>query len=655
MGEPKPPPDGLQGPDASQGPPRRHRWPRRLGALALGLALICLAELILQLADYGGPTRLFLRVPEGRGAQTYVTNPLAFRPTFATNPIIRAQNSYPAPRPQRFPVQKAADAYRICVVGGSAAMGFPHRVNGSFPLFLQSILNTVCEGKQFEVVNAGVSAIGSYSVLERMDEVLTYGVDMVVVYCGHNEFYGAYGAGSAIPLSARRPVTLAQLWLRRRRLSMAMGDLLAAVLPEPPPADLKKRLIGIMPRRTDIRYGDKLYRRVRRNFRANLTGIVHAARRRGVPVVLCTLAVNLRDFPPLGSLHARGFSAGARTQWQDHVEAAGRFAQAGELEAAAVRLQAAADMAPGHAETHFRLAGCLDRLGRHEDAAEHYEAARNFDTVRWRAGGDYNEVIREVADAAGDDGVLSAHVAAYLGQQAEDGIPGADLFLEHVHLTLRGNFTIAEAVARTMGDSALAAGLGRWDWAQHRPFESYAAANGIDDLDRIIALSKVARLYEEGLSGGAATATGQAEALRRQVSELQAGLDAAQTAAMAQTELAFAGPPVPYDGLRMLLAKEYGERGEFRKALREVDKIQRYGAWQLDNRHYAGAFFTEGSILLKSRNPESAIKAARRALALDPHRPGPMRLLCGAYRMLGDHQAAERWEKKAAAAERTGR
>ncbi|MCK4375477.1 MAG: hypothetical protein KAX19_09115, partial [Candidatus Brocadiae bacterium] len=168
MGEPKPPLDGRQGPDASQGPPRRHRWLRRLGGLALGMALICLAELILQLADYGGPTRLFRRVPEGGGAQSYVTNPLAFRPTFAANPIIRAQNSYPAPRPQRFPVQKGADTYRICVVGGSAAMGFPHRVNGSFPLFLQSILNTVCEGKQFEVVNAGVSAIGSYSVLERM-------------------------------------------------------------------------------------------------------------------------------------------------------------------------------------------------------------------------------------------------------------------------------------------------------------------------------------------------------------------------------------------------------------------------------------------------------------------------------------------------------
>jgi hypothetical protein len=44
---------------------------------------------------------------------------------------------------------------------------------------------------------------------------------------------------------------------------------------------------------------------VHRNFRANLEGILDVGEQAGVPIVLSTVAVNLKDFAPLAALPAR--------------------------------------------------------------------------------------------------------------------------------------------------------------------------------------------------------------------------------------------------------------------------------------------------------------------------------------------------------------
>ncbi|MHC4788909.1 MAG: hypothetical protein ACYS8K_06865 [Planctomycetota bacterium] len=618
----------------------------RLVALAFGLGLLCLAELVLHLAGYGGPTEMFLKVPEGDGTESYVTNPLAFEHTFAGNPIIRAKREYPAPPPQRFPAQKRG-AYRVFVVGGSAAKGFPYGLNGSFPHFLEQILGAVCEGRRVEVINAGVTAISSYSVLERIEEVLGYGADMVVIYCGHNEFYGAYGAASAIPMGTHRPLTLCQLWLRRRRLTMALGDLVALLAPEPPPAQLEQKLVGIMPRRTDVCYGDEFYQKVRANYGANLRGIVAAARRRGAAVVLCTLGVNLRDFAPLGSLHAPDLSAEERRRWQEEMKAAeGLEGEAGALARRLTHLEAAAELSPGHARTRYLLARCLDEMSRHAEALGHYQAARNHDTLRWRAGADYEEVVRRVGAEAGAGQVVVAEVAAHLARNAEHGIPGGELFLEHVHATLKGYYLMAEAVARAIGEGPAAERIGPWHWERHLTFDQCLQRAGVDVFDRLTTLRKVLGMFQDGFSRQIPTEQ-EEEEFRRIATDLQEGMSALEKSAAAQARVVASERGTPYDWLHLFLAKEYAEAGRLQEALRELEKARRYGTWQIDNRRYATLFFTEAAIRLKGGDPEGSVRAARKALALDPGRPGPMRLLSEACAALGDPEAARLWAERA--------
>ncbi len=627
--EPASPPEPEKAPEPPPG--RRRRWLGRLAALAFGLLLLCLAELILAAAGYGGPRRLFLRVPEGGGAESYVTNYRAFRATFASNPVIRALDKYPAPPAQRFPAAKPQGVYRVAVMGGSAAMGYPHRLNGSFPRLLEEVLNVVCAGARFEVVNVGVPAVNSYSVLERCGEVLGYEADMLVVYSGHNEFYGAYGPASAIPLSSRRPVALAQMWLRSRRLSLLVADALARLQQAPDPEEEETHLVRIMPRRTDVRFGDATYERTRANYRANLSAVAAQARRRGAPVVLCTPGANLRDFPPLGSLHAPDFTAEKERDWRRLMEEARELEGAGQTQEALERLRAAAALSPGHAETRYRLARLLEAAGKPDEAAAHYGAARDLDTVRWRIGSDFNTAVRGLAAELGGGDVILADVAAHLEREA-GGPPGAGLFLEHVHPSLDGNLAIAEAIARAIGASPAGRQLGRWDWERHLSLKGYAERIGIDELDLIIALQTAAALHRTVTPEGGPAGRLYADLLTR-VAQLQAGLDEPQREAWEQAASRGAlTRPDGYDLLRLMLAAHYAERGEFEAALREVEKARRYGYWQLENPRYAALFVMEASLRLEAGEPEAAAEAARKALALDPGRPGALERLQEARR-----------------------
>ena len=75
-----------------------------------------------------------------------------------------------------------------------------------------------------------------------------------------------------------------------------------------------------------------------------------------------------------------------------------------------------------------------------------WPAIRTF--LRFRADSRINAVIREVAGAHEAAGVrlADAEQALAQGDPHSTGIPGADLFYEHVHLTFDGNYLLARAV-----------------------------------------------------------------------------------------------------------------------------------------------------------------------------------------------------------------
>jgi lysophospholipase L1-like esterase len=87
--------------------------------------------------------------------------------------------------------QKAREAYRVILLGGSAVFGtWASSDEGTLPSLLEQQLNRAIRGtKRFEVINAGV--IGYVSAQEFVylaTELLDLGPDLVIVYDGYNDF-----------------------------------------------------------------------------------------------------------------------------------------------------------------------------------------------------------------------------------------------------------------------------------------------------------------------------------------------------------------------------------------------------------------------------------------------------------------------------------
>ncbi len=86
-----------------------------------------------------------------------------------------------------FPGRKPAGERRIFVLGDSAVYGDPYGHRGSFPFWLEEILNGAGSESRYRVINCGRQGFGSVRVANIFDEIIEYDPDVVVVYFGNNE------------------------------------------------------------------------------------------------------------------------------------------------------------------------------------------------------------------------------------------------------------------------------------------------------------------------------------------------------------------------------------------------------------------------------------------------------------------------------------
>jgi hypothetical protein len=280
-----------------------------------------------------------------------------------------------------------------------------------------------------------------------------------------------------------------------------------------------------------------------------------------------------------------------------------------------VHLTAAADLDPGHAATRFRLARALDVLGRTDEAREQYAAARDRDTVRWRAPGDFNDAVRSVVAALDDPGVVLADCERHLLTVADGSVPGADLFLEHVHPNVRGNAALAEAIALALADSASGRRLGRWDWSLHDSPAGYAGRNDLDAVDLLLAYRQAAMLWRDVI-GQTDPPTSQYQHCLAEVAGLEDGLDDVQTQALA---LAGSGPADGYyERLQLALAAGHLGHGQHSRAETAVRKALLYGEGQTRRDRYAALLMAHSLVLQELGHEGPAADDAARARQLAP-------------------------------------
>jgi len=355
--------------------------------------------------------------------------------------------SPPSPPFDAFLVRKPVHGIRIFVMGESAAAGFPYPANGAFSNVLADALQDVLPSDTVEVVNLGIAATNSYTIADLAPDVIAQRPDAILIYAGHNEYYGALGAGSTETLGA--VPAFVRLYLRLQRfktfllLRNVVGIALAAAHGESPLAtpDPHPSRMETVVRDQRITLGGKVYERGKRQFESNLLVALRAFQRAGVPVFIGSTPSNLRDRKPFGSLTSPADSSAATV-----FDSARAALSRGDIERA--RLQ--------------------------------FARARDLDIIRFRAPGEFREIIRRVATKTGAHYVPSEEA---FDSAAQYGIPGQDLFLEHVHPNAGGYLLLG----RTYFGALQRAGfLERADLRRLASWDEYARRMDLTALDNRI-------------------------------------------------------------------------------------------------------------------------------------------------------------------------
>lgn len=448
--------------DAPDGPSDDRRTAPSLGELSwrqrILLLLILAAGTAVALAAFEVGLRAF---GYGHGFPLFVT--YAQDSSYVMpNPRV-GERYFPDPRNapsihfDLFPAERKRDDFLVFVQGGSSAAGFPYHHGGAFSRMLEARLQETLPRRSVEVVNVAMGATNSYTLLDLADEIAAREPDAVLVYAGHNEYYGAYGVGSTVSLGRRPALIRTYLELRRFRVVQLLGSVVRSArgLLAEDRGGRPRTMMERLAREETVVYGSDRWRDGVRQFRSNLEKILATYEDAGVPVLIGTLASNERDQPPfLGSVTPGADSAAWAGQMQRAGEAAGRGDTAGAL--AALARAIAVDSAA--ANGFYARAHLLDGLGRMDEARRSYREAKDRDRVPFRAPSAMTRVIRETARR---HGATVVPVLERLEQASPGGIVGDSLMLEHLHPTIHGQFLTADAFYRALRERGLPEEWGR--------------------------------------------------------------------------------------------------------------------------------------------------------------------------------------------------
>jgi len=436
----------------------------RFAAVLVGLLPFVLLEAVFHLLDIGRPTEvpdpyvgfsnLHPQFERDADRREYVTT-RSRRKFFGT---------------ERFAAEKPDNGFRIFCLGGSTVRGRPYTTASAFSKWMEVELSACDSAAEYEIVNCGGLSYASYRLRPILNEVLQYEPDVIVIATGHNEFledrtYRSIKEQSAARswiiqrLYALRTVTVLRQWSHQSRSSSSEND-----VPQLPD-ELQSRLdneSGYASYHRD----DQWRRGVIAHFEHSLRAMIKRCRQEAVPVVLVRLGSNLRDCPPFKSEHKPGLSQSDQKQWRTWLERAMRADENGDPARAIELYHRAEAIDDEYALLCFRMARCYDRLGQTDKARRYYGRARDFDVCPLRMLSDMSRIVAKIAE---ETQTPLVDAEALLKQQSPDGIPGNNVYMDHVHPTIGGHQQMAQAIVRVLADRRLLpAGYRRWTAEERR-------------------------------------------------------------------------------------------------------------------------------------------------------------------------------------------
>jgi lysophospholipase L1-like esterase len=451
----------------------RQRLLFRVFTVLVPLALLAALEFILRASGAFEVLPVVYDLPNSGGQVR------AFNALVAGRYVDPRRTTVPMLTPETFRAVKTPEVLRVLCLGESTTAGFPFDCQVPFPAQLRQRLSDAYPGKRVEVLNAGIAAIGSYVVLDMLPELLDTRPDVVVVYMGHNEFYGIYGSGSALMEGGSDLFVRGGLAVQHTAIGRMIQRGLELVTKQPAADPSRVTLMQQAVRDQVIPLGSKKYHATLENFQRNLDRLMARCAGRGVPVVVASLVSNERDLRPFRPivdsarispatarvLMARGDSLVGLRRWDDAAGVYGNLLRADS----------------GNADVWFGMGRCALALGKRVEARRWFAGARDRDAMRFRAPGEANAILRS---AAGKRNAVFVDLDSIFAAHSPDGIVGSELICDHLHPNPRGYALMARAFCDAIENLRVVP-------SSPSPAANEAAPRGVTDLDWDIGLLKV--------------------------------------------------------------------------------------------------------------------------------------------------------------------
>jgi len=353
--------------------------------------------------------------------------------------------SHTTPLSDKFLKQKPPNGYRIFVMGESTVQGFPYDANLAFSRILHRRLQDIFHERFIEVVNLGLTAINSYTLLDFTDEMLEQQPDLVLIYAGHNEYYGALGVASMENGSI--PQWLKKLHLKLihfrtyQLLQRGIGNIFNSANPTAQreiSATLMEKMVG----RNLIPYRSAIYKEGIIQFSENMSAMLQKIKDAHIHIIISDLVSNVRDLSPFQSVSFESFS-----------KADSIYTRAQQLEA-----------------NHF-----------YDEAKREYLRAKDLDVIRFRASEDLNSVILNLADSLN---IFHISLKSLFEHFSLNSLVGNNLMTDHLHPNIDGYFLMTEGFLNAIRENRLIDN--NWDLLKVLPWTYYRNNWGFTELDSMI-------------------------------------------------------------------------------------------------------------------------------------------------------------------------
>lgn len=400
-------------------------------AVSLPFLALGLAETILRLVGLGGYPLFVRNVGTWQDSRLMMVEPAATQPYFFAareRPGYADQSVFLMPKPM--------DTFRIFLVGESAAKGYPQPPNLSMGSFLQAMLQDLHPDKKIELINLGTTGVSTFPLVYMVRELVRYSPDLVIVYAGNNEFYGAYGVASTSRGLGSRTGLKAQRAIR----SLAVLQKLDEILHPPPTTETS--LMEIMMGDPGIDPDDSRRSLAAQNLGENIREMIQTCTKADIPILVCTTAVNEAGLAPIGNPPILDPSLPSGTSADQAEQILGsRPSDAEKL------LQGHLGTNPQDARAWFLLGRSL--LLQKKDALAAFLNANRLDRMPWRPSDDLQEAIRE---AARDENAPLCDVQSWFRKKSPSGAIGWELLDDHVHPSLEGQAEAARAILASLAE-----------------------------------------------------------------------------------------------------------------------------------------------------------------------------------------------------------